>query len=215
MQTSLFTRRAIAGISFIGAMLFGTPSAQACTGTVVVGQSVTFSVTADGTAPFSYQWYKNSAMISGATAATYSISSVQTTDAGTYYAIVSNSAGSTTSDTAVLTVTAAPVITTQPASQTVLTGASVTFTAGASGTPAPTYQWQFNGTAISGATSASYTIASAAVGNAGTYTVVATNCAGSATSTGAVLTVNVPTVAPTITTQPVSQTVGTGASVTF
>src|SRR5208283_1237309 len=122
--------------------------------------------------PFTYQWYKNSAVIAGATAATYTISSVQTTDAGNYYAIVSNSAGSTTSDTATLTVNpaaVAPAITTQPVSQTVLTGASVTFTAAASGTPTPTYQWQYNGANISGATSASYTIASVATGNAGTY----------------------------------------------
>jgi sugar lactone lactonase YvrE len=83
----------------------------------------------------------------------------------------------------------APAITTQPASQTVVTGASVTFTAAASGTPAPTYQWQLNGANISGATSASYIIASVATGNAGTYTMVATNSAGSATSSGAVLTV--------------------------
>ncbi len=185
---------------------------------MVVGQSVTFSVTAAGTSPFTYQWYKNSAVIAGATAATYTISSVQTTDAGNYYAIVSNSAGSTTSDTATLTVNpaaVAPAITTQPVSQTVLTGASVTFTAAASGTPTPTYQWQYNGANISGATSASYTIASVATGNAGTYTMVATNSAGSATSSGAVLTVNAVTVAPTITTQPASQTVSVGASVTF
>jgi len=48
------------------------------------------------------------------------------------------------------------------------------FTAAASGTPAPTYQWQLNGANISGATSASYIIASVATGNAGTYTMVAT-----------------------------------------
>jgi hypothetical protein len=192
MQISLLTRRALTGLTLIGAVFFATLSAQASTGTVVVGQSVTLSVAADGTVPFSYQWYKNSATIKGATAATYSINSVQTTDAGSYYAIVSNSAGNTTSDTATLTVNPAnlaPTITTQPASQTVLTGASVTFTAAASGTPAPTYQWQKNGANIAGCTSASYTIASVATGDAGTYTVVATNSAGSATSSGAVLTV--------------------------
>jgi hypothetical protein len=189
---SPFIRRALAALTVIIAVLFVTDSAQASTGTVVVGQSVTFSVTASGTAPFTYQWYGNSAAITGATAATYSIGSVQATDAGSYYATVSNSAGSTTSDTATLVVnpaTAAPTITTQPVSQTVLTGASVTFTAAANGTPTPTCQWQKNGANISGATSASYTIASVATGNAGTYTMVATNSAGSATSSGAVLTV--------------------------
>ncbi len=177
--------------SVILALFFASP-AYSSTGAVLVGQSVTLSVSADGTAPFLYQWYKNSTIITGAAAATYSINSVQTTDAGSYYAIVSNSAGSTTSDTATLTVdttAVAPAITTQPVSQTVNVGASVTFTAAANGTPTPTYQWQFDGANITGATSASYTIASVATGNAGTYTMVATNSAGSATSSGAVLTV--------------------------
>jgi hypothetical protein len=121
---------------------------------------------------------------------------VATGNAGTYTMVATNSAGSATSSGAVLTVTvptAAPTITTHPASQTVLTGVSVTFTAAASGTPAPTYQWRKNGTNIASATSASYTIASLATGDAGTYTMVATNSAGSATSSGAVLTVKTPT----------------------
>jgi Domain of unknown function (DUF4082)/Immunoglobulin domain/FG-GAP-like repeat len=217
MDTS-FLHRVLSVLAVLGVMLFANSTAQGATGSVVVGQSVTFSVTANGTVPFTYQWYKNSAAIAGATAATCSISSVQTSDAGSYSATVSNSAGSTSSDTATLVVNpaaVAPTITTQPASQTVVAGASVTFTAAASGTPAPTYQWQKNGANISGCTSASYTIASVATGNAGTYTMVATNSAGSATSSGAVLTVNPATVAPKITTQPVSQTVVVGASVTF
>jgi len=111
-----------------------------------------------------------------------------------------------------------PSFTTQPTSQTVTVGASVTFTAAATGSPTPTYQWQKGAANIAGATSASYTIASAAAGDAGTYTAIATNSAGSATSAAATLTVNPapPTAtAPTITTQPTSQTVTVGASVTF
>ena len=69
----------------------------------------------------------------------------------------------------------APTITTQPASLTVTAGSPVTFTAAANGTPAPTFQWQLGGVNIAGATSASYTIASAATTDAGTYTLVATN----------------------------------------
>ena len=84
----------------------------------------------------------------------------------------------------------APVFTTQPASQTVVVGTPVTFSATASGSPTPTYQWQKNNVAISGATGSSYSIASAATTDAGNYTVVATNSAGSATSNTATLTVN-------------------------
>ena len=85
--------------------------------------------------------------------------------------------------------TSAPLITTQPTNRTVIAGTGTTFTATASGTPAPTYQWRKNGAAISGATNSSYTIASPVASDAGSYTVVATNSAGSVTSNVAVLTV--------------------------
>src|SRR5664280_16059 len=185
------------------ALIFANP-AYSSTGTVLVGQSVTFSVTVDGTAPFSYQWYKDGTSLAGATGATCSISSVQATDAGNYYAVVANSAGSVTSDYATLIVNTAPVVpsfTTQP----VVVGASVTFTA-ASGTPAPTFQWQKNGVNLAGATSASYTIASVATGDAGSYTVVVTSSTDSVTSDVAVLTVSLPAVAtaPIVITTPLT-----------
>ena len=87
---------------------------------------------------------------------------------------------------------AGPTITTQPASQVVIAGGSATFTVAATGTPAPTYQWRKNGVAIVGATGSSYAIASTNAADAGTYTAVATNSVGSATSNAAVLNVIVP-----------------------
>ncbi|GEM_PF-1655881 len=85
-----------------------------------------------------------------------------------------------------------PRITTQPVGQSVNPGQSVTFTVAATGAPSPTYQWYKNGTAIGGATSSSYTIASAAGTDWGSYTVVVSNSVGSATSSAASLTVNDP-----------------------
>jgi glucose/arabinose dehydrogenase len=72
--------------------------------TVSAGQSVTFSVTASGTSPLAYQWQKNGVNISGATASSYSISNITTSNAGGYRVIISNSFGSVTSNTAQLTV---------------------------------------------------------------------------------------------------------------
>ncbi|MBQ7590553.1 MAG: SUMF1/EgtB/PvdO family nonheme iron enzyme [Verrucomicrobia bacterium] len=72
--------------------------------TVNEGSSATFSVTASGTTPLSYQWYKGSSKISGATSASYKISSVKTSDEGSYKVTVSNSAGSVTSSVVTLTV---------------------------------------------------------------------------------------------------------------
>ena len=73
--------------------------------TVPEGQSASFTVSASGTAPLSYQWQKNGTNISGATAATYTISNARLSDAGNYRVVVSNSAGSATSNAATLTVT--------------------------------------------------------------------------------------------------------------
>jgi hypothetical protein len=203
-----------ATVQFANAATAPSITTQPSNVTVTAGASATFTVVASGTAPLSYQWQKAGATISGATAATYSIATAQSTDAGNYTVVVSNSAGSVTSNTAALTVdVAAPTITTQPASATVTTGASVTFSVVASGTTPLSYQWQKSGTAISGATSASFAMASAQSTDAGSYTVVVSNSAGSVTSNTITLTVNA--AAPTITTQPANATVAAGAAVTF
>ena len=206
MKTAFLCVRRTA-LAFAAFALFASSFTRAATATATAGQTATLTVTADGTTPFTYQWTLNGANITGATAATYVISNVKLTDAATYSVVVSNSAGSTTSDNAALTVVPAasvPTFTTQPASQTVTAGSAVTFAALASGSPAPAYQWQMNGMNIPGATGTSYTITNTGLSNAGSYTLVASNTAGSATSSGAVLAVNT---VPTITTQPANQTV--------
>lgn len=83
----------------------------------------------------------------------------------------------------------APVIKSQPTSQSVTTGAYVTFSVIAYGEATLNYQWRKNGVAISGATSSTYSLASASASDAGSYDVVVTNGKGSATSTAATLSV--------------------------
>ncbi|MFN8011292.1 MAG: immunoglobulin domain-containing protein [Holophagaceae bacterium] len=203
----------------------GGATAPAITGqpanaTVTAPATATFSVTASGTAPLAYQWQKNGAAISGATAASYTTPATATADSGaTFRCVVTNSAGSATSNPATLTVNAAataPAITTQPASVTVTAGATATFTVAATGTAPMSYQWQKNGAAIAGATAASYTTPATTTADSGaTFRCVVSNSAGSATSSSATLTVNAAATAPTITTQPASQTVTAGATATF
>ncbi len=110
-----------------------------------------------------------------------------------YRVTVTNTAGSVTSSPAIVTVTAAnvaPAITTQPVSQSKTVGETATFTAAASGVPTPTGQWRKNGSVISGATAASYTTPALVIGDHNaSYTYVATNSEGSATSSAAVLSV--------------------------
>ena len=85
----------------------------------------------------------------------------------------------------------APVITTQPASQSVTSGQTATFSVAATGTSPMTYQWLKNAATIGGATSSSYTTpAETTADNNAQFTVKVTNSAGSATSNAAVLTVN-------------------------
>lgn len=90
----------------------------------------------------------------------------------------------------------APTITTQPASRTVTAGTGTTFSVTATG-GILSYQWYFNGTAITGATGPDYTITSAQAANAGSYHVVVANFYGSVTSNTVQLTVNA---APVVTT---------------
>lgn len=195
-----------------------TISVQPSSVAATAGQTVTLSVTAAGTSPLSYQWRKGGSSIGGATASSLLFNSIAVSDTGSYDVVVSNGLGSATSSTVTLTVSAAtvaPSITTPPGSVVATVGAAVTFTAAANGSPAPTYQWQKNGVNVSGATSPSLSFGSVVVGDAGSYTVIATNSAGSATSSAATLTVNVPAVAPSITTQPVASSVTAGNSASF
>ena len=91
----------------------------------------------------------------------------------------------------------------------------MSFTVVAEGTATLSFQWRKGGTAISGATSATFSIASVAASDAGSYDVVVSNSEGSVTSSAATLTVNSTSGAPTITAQPASQSVAAGASVSF
>jgi hypothetical protein len=81
----------------------------------------------------------------------------------------------------------APVLTLNPQPQTVKLGTNVTFLAAATGLPAPAFQWQFDGANIPGAINASFTLPFVAATNTGNYSVLATNVAGSVTSSNAAL----------------------------
>jgi hypothetical protein len=187
---------------------------------ILVGQTATFSVTASGTAPLGYQWYKNGTSIAGATSATYTTPAETVSDNGAQFSVaVSNSAGNVSSNLAMLSVTTSPMapsITTQPANQTIFAGQTAKFSVIASGTSPLTYQWRKNGADISGGTSASYTTAAETTSDNGAlFSVVVTNSAGNVTSNSVTLTVNPDPVAPSISSQPASQTITAGQTAGF
>jgi hypothetical protein len=110
---------------------------------------------------------------------------------------------------------AAPSVATQPTDQTVTVGQTSTFSVVAAGSEPLTYQWNKNGMAITGATSASYTTPATTTSDDGAqFTALISNKVGKVTSNPVSLHVRV-RVAPSITTQPANQTVTAGQTATF
>lgn len=169
---------------------------------LTAGQGATFTVAATGTAPLAYQWQRNGAAIAGATGTTYSIATTVLADSGaTFRAVVTNAAGSATSNNATLTVTAsAPVltITPQPVSISVAAGAQAAFTVGgtcSSGTLS--IQWQRLVASafadIAGATAPTYSFTATAPDNGAQFRAnLACGGQSQATSSVATLTVGSP-----------------------
>ena len=110
-------------------------------------------------------------------------------DGGSASHTISTPSNATTYTANFQTTALAPSITTQPTNQTVTAGDTATFTVVASGTGPLTYQWK-RGTTNVGTNSATLTLTNAQTGDAGSYTVVVTNSAGTATSNAATLSVN-------------------------
>jgi hypothetical protein len=156
------------------------------------GSNVSFTVTATGTGPLSYQWYFAGSILAQDTNATLSLANVQGANGGSYSVVVSSPFGSAVSSNAMLTVDLLPVIVTQPTNQTVFVGFTAAFVVTVSGTPPFTYQWQFNTTNINGATNSTLTLTNVTFSQAGSYSVTITNISGVTNSANAVLTVNPP-----------------------
>ena len=170
------------------------------------GASASFTAAAAGSPPLSVQWEVSTdggntwGTIPGADTTTYSLTATLSENAYEYRAVFTNTAGSSTTSAATLTVTAgsgasSPEITTQPSDDIAAVDGTASFTAAASGTPTPTVQWQVssNGGAgwsdISGATSTTYTFTAYNGMSAYEYRAVFTNTAGVATTNAAILTV--------------------------
>jgi len=188
---------------------------QPASQTVAAGDTATFSVATANTVT-GYQWHKNGTNIAGATTSALTLDNVQAGDAASYDVTVSNGAGPVISSVATLRVS--PTITSQPGNSTNLPLSTATFTVAAAGQTPLSYQWRKNGTPLAdggniyGTVTATLIVGSVTPQDAGSYSVVVTNIAGSVTSTDALL---VPVLLPAITTSPEDQAVAAGMDVTF
>jgi alpha-tubulin suppressor-like RCC1 family protein len=226
---AVFTNAAASATSTAATLTVDAPpvvTTQPSSQTVEEGQGVTFEAAASGVPTPTMQWELSTnggstwSAVSGATSGQLTIVSAKTSESARQYrATFKNVAGKATSSAATLTVHRAPALTKQPASLTVDEGQSATFEATASGFPTPTVQWEVSTDAgatwgaVEGATTTQLTIASTNGSESGNeYRAVFKNAAGEATSAPATLTVHS---LPVVTTQPSSQTVEEGTTVTF
>ncbi len=207
-----------------GPVISGQPANQI----VCAGANTSFSITAAGA--LTYQWQlstdggvtfnniTNGGVYSGALAATLNITGVTATlNNYRYRCNASTNCGTSISTAATLTITAPPVINTQPQSVTLCSGSSNTFCVTATGSNL-TYQWEFATscaslvfTNIIGATSACYTVNNATV--SGAYRCKVTGTCGTAiTSNCADLTVGS---LVTVTSQPDNKEICAGSGTSF
>jgi hypothetical protein len=165
--------------------------------TVQLGDSATFAVAATGSDPLTYQWSVNGTNLIDATNAVLILTNVQSTDAGAYAVLVTNTFGSILSSNAFLAVQAplvlqSPSIVDQPTNQTVQPGATATLAVVASGSDPLSYQWSVNGTNLLDATNSVLVLTNVQPGGAGAYSVLVINAAGTIISSNAFLTIQAP-----------------------
>ncbi|MBL8802458.1 MAG: immunoglobulin domain-containing protein [Planctomycetes bacterium] len=176
------------------------------------GVNGVLDVTAIGTGPLAYQWFRNGTGLGNFTSSALTIFNPSAANAGQYFCRVTNACGSVDSNVITVTVDTAPTIQTQPLGSTVCAPAPISFSVGASGSPNLSYQWRRNGAPLAGATNATFVLASTGAADAGSYDCVVSSTCTSVNSSAAVLVVNV---SPVITQPPLSVAPCVGAQAQF
>jgi hypothetical protein len=177
------TAAVFGGDIYIGTITQPSITAQPQSLAVNAHDTASFSVTALGAPPLSYQWSLNGSNISGAIASSLTISNVVQCDLGTYAVVVTNDFGTNTSSNAVLSMY--PFLAAPFTGAVTYWGQSSTLSVRAWGTGPLDYQWFYDGVAISDATNQELTLTTIQATNAGLYSVVVTSPLGSVTNAAA------------------------------
>jgi hypothetical protein len=157
-----------------------------------VGLSQLFtSSVSGGTGPFSYQWYLDGSMVSGATGATWTYTPTASGSHKVYVKVTDSVGKQATSNTVCVTVHCQLSVTISPTSATLTVGQSQVFTSDVDGGTGPySYQWYLSGAAVSGATGASWTFTPSTSGSYTVYVKVTDSVDFTATSNTVTVTVN-------------------------
>jgi hypothetical protein len=166
--------------------------------TKCLGESVTFSVTASGTGPFSYLWKKDGSVLPGQTNHTLTIAAVAQADAGSYEIEVTGACGSV-KKSASLTINTPLQIVSLPRVERCV-GESVTFNPGVTGSGPLTFSWIKNGMAVPSETNATCTLHAVTAADSGYYTVIVTGPCNTMRS-DTMLVVNLPVTATALSAQ--------------
>ena len=190
-------------------------TAQPTSRNAIALDSTTLSVTATGDPALRYQWRFNGANINGGTNAALVLENLQLDQSGLYNVTVYNDAGAVTSSNALINVVLGAYITAHPQPVAARLTSNVTFSVSVySENPPVTYQWQFNGVNIPGATGPTHSINGVQEGDDGLYRVLITDGAGTITSQAARLTVLILPV-PLAPVPPLNITAAAGETFTF
>jgi len=156
--------------------------------TVAAGTTTRLRALAVSTTPMSYQWIYNGTNLPSGTNATLILQNIQPNQGGIYSLVVSNMFGTVTNSN--ISITVQPIIVqAPPQNQTVAGGSNVTFGVTLLGQGPFSYQWQFYGTNLAGATKSSLLLTNVQMNQSGPYSVVVSNAFGMTNSASGTLTV--------------------------
>ncbi len=147
-----------------------------------IGKSITLSVEASGTGPFTYEWSKNGVSLGTQSSKSYVISNAANSDAGSYSVVVSSPIGEATSlsaNVSVLSLPETPAFIEQPISEIAFHGNQAILTAEAVSSQVLSYQWYKDGVAIPGANESQLILNTTRPEDEGSYYVVASTSSGS------------------------------------